>query len=80
MLALLAAWGVRVQGWMLAVGAALAVVVGAFLAGRRGARDAAAARALGRDLERRGVRDAVDRGVARDPDAAGRLQRDWRRD
>jgi uncharacterized membrane protein YdjX (TVP38/TMEM64 family) len=77
--ALAGAWG-RVQGWMVALAAGVAVVAGAFLAGRRAARDAAAARALGRDLERREVRDVVDRSVARESDAAGRLQRDWRRD
>lgn len=78
--ALLAGAWARTQGWALAAGAAVAVVVGAFLAGRRGARDEARARALGLALERREVRDAVDRGVAREPDAAGRLRRDWLRD
>ncbi|NKE43597.1 hypothetical protein HB662_02330 [Roseomonas frigidaquae] len=72
-------WG-RMQGWA-AVAAALLVALGtANLAGRRQARREAALDQAQAALNRRDVRDAVDRDVARDPGAAERLRRDWSRD
>lgn len=73
-------WGRVVAPYVAAAMAGVALFGSVLLAGRRQGREQAARRALGRDLEIRETRDAVDRGVAREPDAAGRLQRDWRRD
>lgn len=73
------AWG-RMQAWMVAAAAAVAVVVGAFLAGRRGVRAEVERDGLREAIQRREVRDEVDRDVARDGDAAGRLRDRWSRD
>ncbi|MBU8545807.1 MULTISPECIES: hypothetical protein [Roseomonadaceae] len=72
-------WG-RMQGWVAIAAAALAAIAGAYLAGRRQARRDVALDQAQRALNRREVRDAVERDVARDPAAAERLLRDWRRD
>jgi Flp pilus assembly protein TadB len=78
--ALLGGLWARFSGWLVAAGAAIAAIGAVYLAGARSARHAARSKELEQALERREVRDAADRDVAREPDAAGRLQRDWRRD
>ncbi len=80
MIGILAGLWSRMQGWVAIAAAVLAAIAGAYLAGRRQARrDVALDQAQGA-LNRREVRDAVDRDVARNPAAAERLLRDWRRD
>jgi hypothetical protein len=80
-LPLLTSWWARsIAPYVAGAVAAVAVVGGLLLAGRREGRQAAERRALGRDLEIRETRDAVDRAVAREPDAAGRLRDKWSRD
>jgi hypothetical protein len=81
MLPLLGAWWARsVTPYVAATLAGFALFGSVLLAGRRQGRIEAERRALGRDLEIRETRDAVDRGVAREPDAAGRLRERWSRD
>jgi hypothetical protein len=81
MLPLLGAWWARsVTPYVAATLAGFALFGSVLLAGRRQGRIEAERRALGRDLEIRESRDAVDRGVAREPDAAGRLRERWSRD
>lgn len=77
---LLAGLWARLQGWMVALAAGAAVVVVAYLAGRRAAQDGAKADGMDAALRRREVRDAVDRDVSRDPGAAERLRGGWSRD
>lgn len=77
---ILAAVWARLQGWMVALAAGVAIVAGAYLAGRRAAEDRAKADGMDAALRRREVRDAVDRDVARDAGAADRLRRGWSRD
>lgn len=78
---MLAAWWVRsvapyVAGALVAVAAFGSVL----MAGRRQGRQVEQRRAMGREIEIRETRDEVDRTVARDPDAAGRLRERWSRD
>jgi hypothetical protein len=84
MSALLAAWswfaGTKAGRILLAVGVAVAALGYAFLSGRQQERLQAGNRALGRDIENRRTRDTVERAVAREPDPAERLRRDWSRD
>lgn len=74
-----AAWG-RLAAYGAAMAAGAGLLAGIWLSGRRQGRQEAARDALGRDLENRKVRDAVDRDVQRRPDPAADLLRDWRRD
>jgi hypothetical protein len=67
-------------GWLAAIGAALAAIGAVYLAGARAERHRARSVEMGRALERREVRDEVERAVARDAGAADRLRRDWSRD
>jgi cobalamin biosynthesis protein CobD/CbiB len=77
----LTAWWARaVAPYVAAALGGLALFGSVLLAGRRQGRHAAERRALARDLDIRETRDAVDRGVAREPDAAGRLRERWSRD
>lgn len=84
MTALLTAWtrfaGTKAGRILLALGVAVAALGYAFLSGKRQERQQASNRALGRDIENRRTRDAVERAVAREPDPAERLRRDWSRD
>lgn len=81
MLPLLGVWWTRsVTPYVAAALAGIALFGSVLLAGRRQGRIEAERRALGRDLETRETRDAVDRSVAREPDAAGRLRDRWSRD
>lgn len=75
----LASIGARAWAILAAIGAALAVVAGAFLKGRRDATRDAALRAAEQAAKQRETRDEIDRAVARDPDPAAELRRDWRR-
>jgi hypothetical protein len=70
----------RFSGWLMAAGAAMAAIGAVYLAGARAARHAERSKGLEQAIERREVRDAVERDVARDPGAADRLRRDWSRD
>ena len=80
-LPLLTTWWARsIAPYVAAVLAGLALFGSVLFAGRRQGRIEAERRALGRDLEIRETRDAVDRAVAREPDAAGRLRDKWSRD
>jgi hypothetical protein len=74
-----AAWS-RAAGWVAAIGAALAVLGAAYLAGRRDGRTLADARTQQRAARAREIRDEVDRDVDRAGDPAGELRRDWRRE
>lgn len=76
---LLGAWS-RVQGWVLALGAVIALLGAAHMRGAQQARQAKALDDATQALRRREVRDEVDRDVARDADAAARLRDGWRRD
>jgi hypothetical protein len=67
-------------GWLAAIGAAVAAIGAIYLAGARAERHRTRSRDLGQALERREARDEVDRAVARDADAAGRLRERWSRD
>jgi hypothetical protein len=78
--ALLGGIWARFSGWLVAAGAAIAAIGAVYLAGGRAARHAARSKELEQALERREVRDAVDRDVARESDAAGRLRDRWSRD
>lgn len=81
MLPLLGVWWTRsATPYVAAALAGFALFGSVLLAGRRQGRIEAERRALGRDLETREARDAVDRSVAREPDAAGRLRDRWSRD
>jgi hypothetical protein len=73
-------WGRVIVPYLAAAAAAVALVFGLLMAGRREGRQAAERRALNRDLEIRETRDAVDRVVAREPDASLRLRDKWSRD
>ena len=73
-----AAWS-RAAGWMAATGAALALLVAAYLAGRRDGHTASRTQMLERAARAREVRDEVDRAVDRLGDPADELRRDWRR-
>ena len=73
-----AAWS-RVAGWAAAAGAAAALLLGAYLSGRRDARAASRTQTLERAARAREVRDEVDRAVDRLGDPADELRRDWRR-
>lgn len=77
--------------WLAGLPSKLWGYVGAALAGlallwtaregwRRAGRAEAERRALGQDLANRKVRDAVEMDLARRPDPAADLLRDWRRD
>lgn len=79
MSALLAAAWSRLAGWAAAAGAALAVLLAAYAAGRRDARRISETEGLERAARAREVRDAVERGVDRAGDPLGELRRDWRR-
>lgn len=75
---LAAAWS-RAAGWVAAAGAALALLLAAYLAGRRDGRLASRTTTLERAARAREIRDAVERGLDRSGDAAERLRRDWQR-
>lgn len=70
----------RLGGAVAAVGAVLAVLGGAWFAGRRSGQGAAQSAAQAAEIETRRTMDAVDRAVAREPDPVGVLRRDWSRD
>lgn len=81
MIALVTAWWSRaITPWAIAILGGLAAFGSVLFAGRRQGRIEAERRALGRDLEVRETRDAVDRSVSREFDPAGRLRDRWRRD
>jgi hypothetical protein len=80
MSALLWLVGTRAGQGVAAVVAALAALGAALLAARGIGRRDAERRTLGADLEARDVRDAIDRGIAREPDPSGRLLDKWSRD
>jgi hypothetical protein len=73
-----AAWS-RAAAWVAAAGAALALLVVAYGAGRRDGRGAARVETLERAARAREIRDEVDRAVDRTGDPADELRRDWRR-
>lgn len=70
----------RLAGWLAPLLAGAGAVMALLAYGRRQGRQEAERRALGRDLENRRVRDAVEMDLARRPDPAADLLRDWRRD
>lgn len=69
----------RIWPYLAAIGAALAAIGAVFLRGRQSGIDAARARQMEQAAEQRETRDEIDRAVARDPDPAAELRRDWRR-
>lgn len=80
-LPLLTSWWARsIAPYVAGAIAAVALIGGLLLAGRRQGRIEAERRALGRDLEIRETRDAVDRAVAREPEPVERLRSKWSRD
>jgi len=79
MTAFLAAIPARLWTWLAAIGAGLLVLARLLASARQSERDRIAARAAERAAEERDTRDAIDRAVARDPDPAAELRRDWRR-
>lgn len=81
---MLAALWAKLQGWLLVLGTAVLVLVGAYAAGGRAAKRSAQLDRVQRDLENLGVKNAVDRkmdalddGAVRD--RAKRRMRDSRR-
>lgn len=84
MTALLAAWswftGTKAGQIVLALGAAMLVLWRVLVGVKQAERDKLQAQAQARDLANRDTRNEVDRAVARDPDPAERLRRDWSRD
>jgi hypothetical protein len=66
--------------WGAAIGAALAAIGAVYLAGARAERHRARSRELSGALERRGVRDEVERDVARAAGVPDRLRERWSRD
>lgn len=74
----------RIAGYgLVAAGAIAAIAMAVYMAFARGTalgRARANHEAAIRDLERRDVRNEVDRTVAREPDAVGRLYDRWSRD
>ncbi|MBC9208891.1 hypothetical protein IBL26_18740 [Roseomonas aerophila] len=77
---MIAALWARASGWLAAVGAVLAALAAAWWAGRRAGTTSARTRALEAEIRTRETRDAVERDVARVPDAAGQLRERWSRD
>ncbi len=75
---LTALWA-RVQGWLAVAGAVLAALGAAWLAGRRSATQAAAARQAEQIAAQAQERASVEMDVARVPDPAAELRRDWAR-
>lgn len=75
---LAALWG-RVQGWLAVAGAVLAALGAAWMAGRRSATKAAAARQAEQIAAQAQERAHVEMDVARVPDPAAELRRDWSR-
>ena len=73
-----AAWA-RAAGWLAAAGAALALLIAAYAAGRRDGRSLSETETLRRARRARERRDEVERDVDRAGDPAGELRRDWRR-
>ena len=73
--------GIGARAWTLlaAIGAALAVVGGAFLRGRQAGTEAARLRQAQEAQRQAGERAHVDAEVARTDDPVGELRRDWRR-
>ncbi|HEY4250653.1 MAG TPA: hypothetical protein VGM87_05620 [Roseomonas sp.] len=84
MTALAAAWtwfiGSAAGRAVLAVAAALGALWLAYAKGGAARQTQLQADAQRRDLANRDIRDEVDRAVAREPDPADRLRRDWSRD
>jgi hypothetical protein len=76
----IAALWARASGWLAAAGAVVAAVAVAWWAGRRAGTTSARTRALEAEIRTRETRDAVERDVARVPDAAGQLRERWSRD
>jgi hypothetical protein len=74
-----AAWS-RAGGWIAAIGAAAALLLAAYGAGRRDGRALSEQRLHERATRAREIRDEVDRDVDRAVDPADELRRDWRRD
>lgn len=74
-----AAWR-GVQSWVVGAAIVAAAVLAVYSAGGRNARHKARADALRQDIDRREVRDEVDRAVAREPEPVERLRDRWSRD
>ena len=79
MTAFLTAIPARLWAALAAVGAVLAAIGAAFLRGRQSGVERERMRQMERAAEQRDTRDEIDRAVARDPDPAAELRRDWRR-
>ena len=69
----------RIWAALAAVGAFLALLGGAWLKGRSAGTQAARVRQMEQAAEQRNTRDEIDRAVAREPDPAEQLRRDWSR-
>lgn len=76
---MLAALWAKLQGWLLVLGAAVLVLVGAYAAGGRAAKRSAQLDRVQRDLENLGVKNAVDREIDALDDRAvrDRLKSGW---
>ena len=77
---MIAALWSRASGWLAGAGAILAALAATWWAGRSVGASSARTGALEADIRNREIRDAVDRDVARVPDAAGQLREQWSRD
>lgn len=77
--ALASAIWARAAGWIAAAGAALALLLAAYGAGRRDGRTAQRGATLERAARAREIRDEVDRMVDRSGDPLGELRRTWQR-
>lgn len=76
---MIAAFTVRLWAALAAAGAFLGLMGAVFLRGRQAGRDAVRRQQMEQAAEQRNTRDEIDRSVARDPDPAAELRRDWRR-
>jgi hypothetical protein len=78
--ALTAFWTRAIMPYVAIALGGLALFGSVLFAGRRQGRIEAERRALGRDLEVRETRDAIDRSANRERDPAQRLRDKWSRD
>lgn len=76
---MLTALSTRLWAALAVIGGALALLGGAWLKGRSAGTQAARVRQIQEAAKQRHTRDEIDRSVAREPDPAEQLRRDWSR-
>lgn len=76
---MLTALSARLWAALATIGGVLALLGGAWLKGRSAGTQAARVRQMQEAAKQRETRDEIDRSVAREPDPAEQLRRDWSR-